>query len=288
MIYNSPADWKNDNRKRVLLFGMSGLGKTHISNMLRAGGEWFHYSVDYRIGTRYMGEPILDNIKREAMKNPFLRDLLMSDSIHIGSNMTFDNLAPLSSYLGKPGDPARGGLDIDQYILRQEQHHRAEVSALLDTVHFIDRAHDLYGYDNFVCDSGGSICEVVNPDDPNDPVLRALSENVLLVWIKGTEDHNQSLITRFDNDPKPMCYQGDFLSRMWNDYLSNNNCKADEVNPDNFVRWAYSQALAYRQPRYQSMAENWGVTVSADDVSGATSAASFDDMIMRALANHAA
>ena len=37
------------------------------------GGGWFHYSVDYRIGTRYMGEYIADNFKREAMKVPLLR-----------------------------------------------------------------------------------------------------------------------------------------------------------------------------------------------------------------------
>ena len=35
---------------------MSGLGKTHMSNLLRGTGSWFHYSIDYRIGTRYMGE----------------------------------------------------------------------------------------------------------------------------------------------------------------------------------------------------------------------------------------
>ena len=30
---------------------MSGLGKTYISNLLREDGDWFHYSIDYRIGT---------------------------------------------------------------------------------------------------------------------------------------------------------------------------------------------------------------------------------------------
>ena len=49
---------------------MSGLGKTYLSRLLTRH-EWFHYSVDYRIGTRYMGEHIVDNFKREAMKNPF-------------------------------------------------------------------------------------------------------------------------------------------------------------------------------------------------------------------------
>ena len=73
MIYNSALDWQNAVQKRVVLFGMSGLGKTHVSNMLRASGHWFHYSIDYRIGTRYMGEAIADNAKREAMRVPFLR-----------------------------------------------------------------------------------------------------------------------------------------------------------------------------------------------------------------------
>ena len=39
-----------------------------------------------------MGEFIVDNFKREAMKVPFLRDLLRSDSIYLNSNITFDNL----------------------------------------------------------------------------------------------------------------------------------------------------------------------------------------------------
>jgi len=45
--------------------GMSGVGKTHISSMLR-GHDWFHFSGDYRIGTRYLDEPILDLIKQQG------------------------------------------------------------------------------------------------------------------------------------------------------------------------------------------------------------------------------
>ena len=104
MLYQSASDWREAPEKRIMLFGMSGLGKTHVSNMLRATGDWFHYSVAYRIGTRYMGEYIADNLKREAMESPLLRDLLMTDSVHVGSNITFNALSPLSTYLGKPGD----------------------------------------------------------------------------------------------------------------------------------------------------------------------------------------
>lgn len=288
MIYQNAQDWLNAPQKKVLLFGMSGLGKTHVSNMLRASGDWFHYSVDYRIGTRYMGEAIVDNFKREAMKNPFLRELLKTDSIQIGSNISFENLSPLSTYLGKPGNPKLGGLEFSEYQRRQGEHHRAEVAALIDTVHFSERAHGLYGYGNFVCDSGGSICEVVDPNNPDDPVLTKLADNVLLVGIESSADHNAKLAKRFSADPKPMCYQADFLNRGWARYLNENNIQPDEVNPDSFVRWAFSQALERRAPLYGAMAKNWGISVTADAIVNATTPDAFQAMIASALDAHSA
>ncbi|MBF0265629.1 MAG: ATPase, partial [Gammaproteobacteria bacterium] len=64
--------WKN---KKITLLGMSGVGKTYISSILRQE-QWFHYSGDYRIGTRYLDEAILDMIKEQAMQVPFLKELL--------------------------------------------------------------------------------------------------------------------------------------------------------------------------------------------------------------------
>ena len=282
MIYQSPKDWFNAKNKRILLFGMSGLGKTHISNMLRLSGNWFHYSVDYRIGTRYMGELIADSFKRKAMQVPYLRHLLMSDSIYIASNITFDNLAPLSTYLGKPGDARKDGLEFDEYMRRQDEHRLAEISALLDTPHFIKRAGELYQYDNFVCDSGGSICEVVDPDDPDDLVLNCLSQNTLLVWIKGTKSHRQDLVERFDRTPKPMYYKAEFLKRKWTEYLEMTGGDAAIVDPDDFVRWTYVQALQHRQPRYAGISK-WGVTVSADEVGALKTVSDFEVLIAAAL-----
>ncbi|WP_116131790.1 ATPase [Tropicimonas sp. IMCC34043] len=282
-LYPDAASWHAAPEKRILLFGMSGLGKTHASTMLRAGGDWFHYSVDYRIGTRYMGELIADDFKREAMKVPRLRELLLSDSIFIGSNITFNNLTPLSNYLGKPGDPALGGLPIDEYRKRQDQHHTAEVAALLDAPRFIERADTIYGYPHFVCDSGGSICEVVNPDDPEDPVLRALAGSMLMVWIEGSEAHRQELIRRFDRAPKPMCYRPEFTDACWQDYLKESGSEPEAVDPNAFVRFAYGRALAARQPAYAAMARNWGVSLRADEVAAAQTAGAFLDLIGEAL-----
>lgn len=282
MIYENGNVWKAAKHKKVLLFAMSGLGKTHVSSMLRNDGDWFHYSVDYRIGTRYMGEHIVDNFKKAAMSVPFLADLLRSDSISIASNISFENLAPLSTYLGKPGDVARGGIPFDFYCKRQDQHHAAEQAALLDTPAFIERAQNLYGYQNFVCDSGGSICEVVDPWDKTDQVMTSLSENLLMVWIAGSEAHTAELVRRFDKSPKPMCYQPAFLLSSWEKYQSETGLSPDKVDPDDFIRWTYARALAHRQPRYVQMAQ-WGITLQTDDVKNIYSPEYFEDLVASAL-----
>jgi len=281
MLYNSGKDWRAAPHKRVLFFGMSGLGKTHVSNTLRAGGDWFHYSIDYRIGTRYMGY-IADNAKAQAMKVPFLRDLLLSDSIYIGSNLTFDNLAPVAAYLGKPGNPHRGGMEIGEYRRRQEQFRMAEMHALLDTEYFIDRAQRLYDYPHFICDTGGSICEWADPDNPDDPLLSELAKHTLLIWIKGDAAHTADLVRRFDKAPKPMSYQPKFLTQCWDEYLSKNNALPGDIDPDTFIRWTYARALAHRQPRYEGMAK-WGITITAKQVSKLRDAVGFDDLIAQTL-----
>lgn len=275
MIYKTGADYLATKAKRVLLFGMSGLGKTTLSNMLRTQANWFHYSVDYRIGTRYMGEYISDNFKREAMKVPLLRELMLSDSVYISSNITFDNLAPLSTYLGKPG---RGALAFDEYQRRQDQHRAAEISALLDTPRFIARAEDIYGYESFVCDTSGSICEVVDAENPDDPVMKTLSQNMLMVWIKGSDAHKAELARRFDRAPKPMYYRPEFLTQVWAEFQAEN----PNLDPDAFLRFGYARLLDARQPRYDAMAK-WGVTVTAQEVEAAQSPDAFNALIAKAL-----
>lgn len=283
MLYETAADWRAASHKRVLFFGMSGLGKTYVSNILRDNGEWFHYSIDYRIGTRYMGEHIADNAKAEAMKVPFLRDLLLSDSIYIGSNITFENLTPVSTYLGKPGNPAKGGLSYSEYTRRQAQFREAEINALLDTGHFITRAERLYGYPHFICDTGGSICEWVDPDNPDDPVLSHLAKETLMIWIEGSEAHTQELIRRFHRAPKPMSYQPAFLTKCWQEYLDQHGCTETAVDPDDFIRWTYGRALAHRQPLYRAMAQKWGVTLCADQIAQIRDADGFTELVANAI-----
>ena len=284
LIYPDPDAYLRAPRKAVALIGMSGVGKTSAATLLRGSGDWFHYSVDYRIGTRYMGERIVDGFKREAMRVPLLRDMLMSDSIYIASNITFDNLAPLSAYLGKPGDPAKGGLPFEEYVARQRQHREAEIAALLDAPEFIEKARSIYGYRHFLCDTGGSIAEVADPDDPTDPVLVELSSAMLLVRIRETDAMAEELVRRFVAAPKPMYYDEAFLRAIWAEHLAETGLAEDRVDPDAFARWGFRRLIERRRPLYAAIAEGWGVTVEAGDVAALRSPADFDALIARALA----
>ncbi|MEZ5479711.1 MAG: hypothetical protein R3E95_20230 [Thiolinea sp.] len=114
----SAEQYRNWENKSVTLLGMSGVGKTHLSNLLRKN-DWFHYSGDYRIGKRYLDESILDLIKEQAMKVPFLRDLLRKDWIYISNNITVDDLGPVLSFVGKLGNPELGGVALDDFVRRQ-------------------------------------------------------------------------------------------------------------------------------------------------------------------------
>ncbi len=283
MIYQTPDAYLDAPQKAVALFGMSGLGKTRTAAMLRGEDDWFHYSIDYRIGTHYMGEHIVDNFKREAMRNPFLRQLLRTDSIYIASNISFSNLAPLSTYLGKPGDPAQGGIPFEEYIRRQRQHREAEIAALSDTPLFIEKARNIYGYDHFLCDTGGSICEVADPDDDADPVLERLTRHVLLVQIRGTEVQADELARRFEKAPKPMYYPEPFLRDVWADYLAETGTAEDKVEPDHFMAWGFRRLLAHRIPHYDALGARWGVTVAAAEIEGLRSPADFDALIAEAI-----
>ncbi len=283
MRFSTSGKFRDWPAKAVTVFGMSGVGKTTLGTVLRAY-EWFLYSVDYRIGTRYMDEHIVDNFKREAMKVPFLRDLLRSDSIYISSNITFENLSPLSTYLGKPGNPDKGGIAFAEYRSRLELHRQAEIAALLDVEKFIEKSRDIYGYQHFVCDSGGSLCEVVNLQDRTDPVLKTLADNTLILYIRGTEALAQELIARFQKSPKPMYYQPRFLDARWREYKDLHGVSNDhDVDPDGFAVWGFEQLIHHRVPLYEKIARRHGYAVEMADIPSVRDEQDFIDLISKAI-----
>ena len=257
----SGAEFWTSPHKAITLLGMSGSGKTTLASRLPQR-TWFHYSGDYRIGTRYLGEAILDNAKREAMKSPLLAELLRSDSIYLCNNITVTNLKPLSGFLGMVGDPALGGLAIDEFKRRQALHRDAEVRAMLDVREFIDKSLEIYGYPHFINDAGGSLCEL---DEPG--VLEQLAEDTLIVYLKPSDEMLEKIIERSMEEPKPMYYRSEFLDHVLPEYLAEFSLShPDEIVPSDLFRWIFPRLVNHRLPRYERIAEEFGVVLPADRI----------------------
>ena len=269
------VDWPN---KAVTLMGMSGVGKTTLANSLPKS-KWFHYSGDYRIGTKYLAEPILDNIKRQAMQVDFLRDLLRSDSIYIASNITVNNLVSVATFLGKIGSVDSGGLSVEEFKERQRLHRSAEIGAMRDVAQFIEKARKIYGYKHFINDAGGSICEL---DDER--TIEILAEHTLILYLSTDEAMEKKMIQRAIDDPKPMYYQEDFLDQQLSLYLAEVGLSdPGKMVPDDFVRWIFPRHVEHRRPKYQAIADAFGYTIDARAAENVESDSDFMELIAGAL-----
>jgi hypothetical protein len=265
--------------KCVTLLGMSGVGKTYLSAMLRRN-DWFHYSGDYRIGTRYLDEHILDLVKAHAMRDPFLRDLLRSDWIFIRNNIKVDDLGPVLSFVGKLGNPELGGLPLAEFSRRQALYREAEIAAMLDVPVFIRKAQHIYGYAHLVNDVGGSLCELEEPR-----VIDLLAEHSLILYIRVPEVDEIKLIQRAQADPKPLYYRPEFLRTAVKDYLEARGLEyVAQIDPDDFTRWVFPRLFHSRVPRYQAIARPYGYTVSSEEVSQVRDERDFLQLLETAIA----
>ena len=269
--------WGN---KCITLLGMSGVGKTHLAARLRRH-DWFHYSGDYRIGTRYLDEQILDQIKEQAMRVPFLRELLRKDWIYIRNNIKVDDLGPVLSFVGKLGDPERGGMALTDFIRHQALYREAEIAAMNDVPEFIDKAQQIYGYKHFVNDVGGSLCEMEDPE-----MLNLLIERTLILYIQVTdEEEERKLIQRAESDPKPLYFRPAFLEKQLEVYLTERGLSyAAQMNPDDFTRWIFPRLFRARIPRYDAIADPYGYVVTAHEVAQVRDEGDFMELMETAIA----
>jgi len=272
------AEFLNWPNKVITLMGMSGVGKTTLGSMLPST-QWFHYSADYRIGTRYLREPILDNIKQQAMQQPFLRDLILSDSISFRSNITFHHLKPVATFLGKIGNPDLGGISIKEFKRRQHLHRQAEIQATADVREFIGKVKNIYARNHFLNDTGGSICELGDTEAWDE-----LSSYSLILYLQADAGLEQTMIERAQADPKPLFYDDDFLSDHITEYLALKGLKhSDEINPDEYVQWVFPALIAHRRPLYERISKKYGYTIDASKVFTVTSEQDVMDLISDAL-----
>ena len=184
----------------------------------------------------------------------------------------------------RAGDPEGGGRPLAESPRRPAQHATGEKLALQEIPYFIDRAHALYGYTDFVADTGGSLIEVIDHASAKDPVLKVLTESTALLYIRGTPEHAEELIERFRHQPKPMYYQPGFLERKWAEYKAVTGTSADDdVDPDDFLVWGFGQLLHHRIPLYEAIARQYGYAVDMQRIPEIGDHQAFLDMICEVL-----
>jgi hypothetical protein len=201
-------------------------------------------------------------IKQQAMQVPFLRDLLRNDWIYIRNNIKVDDLGPVLSFVGKLGNPELGGVELEDFMQRQAQYREGEIAAMRDVPEFIRKAQHIYGYQHFVNDVGGSLCEL---DEPG--VIETLEQHTLILYIQVTNQQEEDkLISRAQSAPKPLYYRPEFLQEQLAIYLQENRLQyAAQMDPDSFTRWVFPRLFRSRIPRYEAIAKK-GYTVTSQEV----------------------
>ena len=142
------------------------------------------------------------------------------------------------------------------------------------------RAHDIYGYDHFVNDVGGSLCEL---DEPS--VIDLLVEHSLILYIRVTEKAEEAaLISRAQSSPKPLYYRPAFLAEQLQDYLELRGLEfAAQVDPDDFCSWVFPRLFHSRVPRYEAIARPHGYTVTSHEVAAVRDEQDFIDLLESAI-----
>lgn len=235
--------------KAITLIGMSGAGKTYISSQLARWG-WTNYSGDFVIGDRYM------------------RDVL-----NFEGEFTAENISALSDYLGQLGDEAQGGIELREFRKRQKEYYDAECQSL---------AAMKYAYNSeahFVHDSTGSLCEV-----EDEVLLREVGEQTLFVYLKTDAETEKDVLKRAYEYPKPLFFPPAFLDKKLSEYLEYKHLSdVNEIKPDDFSRWVFPLLFEARKPKYQRLADLYGVTIPSSKFQNLTSSDAFIDIVAEAL-----
>lgn len=230
-------------RKAVTLMGMSGVGKSFLSSKL-AGQGWGRYGCDDAIGTTFLTEAL--------------------------SATTGD----MAAFLGKIGNPAKGGLDPAEFRRRQQLYMDGEMESIKAAVQALQNtARD------FVIDSTGSLCEV-----EDEALLADIGGRTLFVYIQASADEEAEILRRAEEFPKPLYFPPAFLDEKLKAYIEEQDLFGVEgVDPDAFSRWIFPHLFHARLPKYERLARMYGVSVPSAALRDVADEGAFVEAIAGAL-----
>lgn len=230
-------------RKAVTLMGMSGVGKSTLTDRLVFRG-WSYYGCDEQIGKRYLAE---------------------------AAAQTTEGLA---AFLGKLGDPGKGGLSLPEFRRRQQLYGEAEAASLLAAKQALQSTSR-----DFVLDSTGSLCEV-----GDEALLASLGGLTLFVYIKASAEEEEEILRRAEDFPKPLYFPPAFLEEQIARYVEEKDLfSIVEADPQEFSRWVFPKLFHARLPKYERLARFYGVTIPSSALRDVSDDNVFLDVIADAL-----
>lgn len=243
--------------KVITLMGMSGVGKTYLSLMLEKQG-WRHYSCDLEIGKRILGEEIEQTLGEKNV-------------------VTADDLSQLSRYVSRLGDIEKGALPYDEFKRRQKKYYDAECKSLGQLRHVVNHA-TRNGFTHTVNDSTGSLCEI-----NDNHLMDFIDENSLIVYIKASPEEEQEVLKRAQEYPKPMFFSPEKFDEWVRTYSEENEILPEQFDPDAFSRWVFPKLFENRLPKYQAIADKYGVTIPSEAFKGVQTSDDFLKIILHHL-----
>ncbi len=249
------SDFESVENKVITLMGMSGVGKTYLSLMLAEQG-WLHYSCDLEIGVNYLRDDIETALGEKNV-------------------ITAADLSQLSRYVGELGqhDGVRG-LSLAEFKTRQKKYIEAECKTLVDVPKIVKQAL-ADGHHHIVNDTTGSVCEI---DDQS--LLDDVDENSLFVYIKASPEEEKKVLQRAQAYPKPMYFSSEkidtWLAQYANDHKFTNT---DQFDGKDFARWVFPKLFENRLPKYQAIADKYGVTIPSEAFQGIKTSDEFLNVI---------
>ncbi len=245
----SSDSFKNSDKKAITLMGMSGTGKSYIASKLEGWG-WHNHSCDYLIGTEYLKEELA------------------------GASLAVDDISALSNFLGKLGSSKKNGFSLEKFRLRQKAYYDAECKSLEMAVQMLTQTDK-----NFVNDSTGSLCEIEELD-----FIKSVGENTLFVYLKSDLEHEKEILKRATQYPKPLFFPANFLTEKVDEFILEQNLNSiEDIDPDEFSRWVFPKLFEARKPKYQRLADLYGVTVPAKEFADLQSSEEFIDIVAKYL-----
>ena len=137
-----------------------------------------------------------------------------------------------------------------EFKKRQHLHREAEIGAMRDVAEFIVKAQEIYGYDHFINDAGGSLRRARRRADR----ARRSPTHTLILYLKARPGARASSSCSARSMTRS---RSTTRSSFWTRSSRSTSPKpsstaSGQIVPDEFVRWIFPALVAHRRPAIRS------------------------------------